>query len=433
MRIRQLLRPGAPLLLVSLLSAGLPAQVEELKHSNPKRRMKAAQKLGGLGDPQHIPALRELLKDPVADVRATAVDSIVRVGTHHSLDPLKEATRDSVPGVQIMAVDGLVNFYKIGYVRKGFKASLKNFRRDVRNRFAEPSEVIIEPYLDVSPDVIKAIARVIDGGSSMESRANAARAAGVLRGKDALPELKEALRSKDTILILESVRAIEKIGDLKAGQSLTFLLHDLDEKVHLAVVKAMGQLAVKESIPELVGLIRTSSEKKIRRQALIALAKMPDSGQRSIFLRYLRDKDHQVRAAAAEGIGRTGEKQDLKTILDAFAKERSESTRLSMAFAAVYLGDMSYVRYLVDGLNSLFHRGEARPFLVELSRKPEVLSELYDPLANGTKDQKKELSDVISVSGNRESLPHLEKLTHDADSKVAQAAIRAMRNLQARL
>ncbi len=433
MRIRQLLRPGAPLLLVSLLTAGLPAQVGEIKHSSPKRRMKAAQRLGGLGDPQHIPALRELLKDPVADVRATAVDSIVRIGTQHSLDPLMEATRDSTPGVQIMAVDGLVNFYKIGYVRKGFKASLKNFGRDVRNRFAEPSEVIIEPYLDVSPEVIKVIARVIDGGSSMESRANAARAAGVLRGKGALPELKEALRSKDTILILESVRAIEKIGDLKAGQSLTFLLHDLDEKVQLAVVKAIGQLAVKESIPELVGLIKTSSEKKIRRQSLIALAKMPDSDQRSIFVLYLKDKDHQVRAAAAEGIGRAGEKQDLKTILDAIANERSESARLSMAFAAVHLGDISYLRYLLDGLNSLFHRGEARPFLVELSRKPEVLSELYDPLTNGTKDQKKELSYVVSVSGNRESLPHLEKLTHDADSKVAQAAIRAMRNLQARL
>ena len=433
MRIRQLLRPGAPLLLVSLLTAGLPAQVGEIKHSSPKRRMKSAQRLGGLGDPQHIPALRELLKDPVADVRATAVDSIVRIGTQHSLDPLMEATRDSTPGVQIMAVDGLVNFYKIGYVRKGFKASLKNFGRDVRNRFAEPSEVIIEPYLDVSPEVIKVIARVIDGGSSMESRANSARAAGVLRGKGALPELKEALRSKDTILILESVRAIEKIGDLKAGQSLTFLLHDLDGKVQLAVVKAIGQLAVKESIPELVGLIKTSSEKKIRRQSLIALAKMPDSDQRSIFVLYLKDKDHQVRAAAAEGIGRAGEKQDLKTILDAIANERSESARLSMAFAAVHLGDISYLRYLLDGLNSLFHRGEARPFLVELSRKPEVLSELYDPLTNGTKDQKKELSYVVSVSGNRESLPHLEKLTHDADSKVAQAAIRAMRNLQARL
>ena len=230
MRIRQLLRPGAPLLLALLLTAGLSAQVEELKHSNPKRRMRAAQKLGGLGDPQHIAALRELLKDPVADVRATAVDSIVRIGTQHSLDPLMAATRNSIPGIQIMAVDGLVNFYKIGYVGKGFKASLKNFGRDVRNRFAQPSEVIIEPYLDVSPDVVKAIARVIDGGSSMESRANAARAAGVLRGQGALAELKEALRSKDTILILEAVRAIEKIGDLKAGRSLTFLLHDLDGK-----------------------------------------------------------------------------------------------------------------------------------------------------------------------------------------------------------
>ena len=94
---------------------------------------------------------------------------------------------------------------------------------------------------------------------------------------------------------------------------------------------------------------------------------------------------------------------------------------------------MSYLSYLVDALNSLFHRREARPFLVELSRKPEVLSELYDPLTNGTKDQKKELSHVISVSGDRQSLPHLERLTHDADFKVAQAAIRALRNLQARL
>ena len=433
MRIRDLFRPGAPWLLAFLLAAGLSAQVEELKHSNPKRRTKAAQKLGGLGDPQHIVPLRELLKDPVPDVRATAVDSIVRIGTQHSLDPLIEATRDSVPGIQIMAVDGLVNFYKIGYVGTGFKASLKNFGRNIRNRFAQPSEVIIEPYLDVSPDVVKTIARLIGGGSSMASRANAARAAGVLRGQAALPQLKEALRSKNTILILESVRAIEKIGDLKTGRSLTFLLHDLDENVQLAVVKAMGQLSVKESIPELVGLVRTSSEKKIRRQSLIALAKMPDSGQRSIFLVHLKDRDHQVRAASAEGIGRAGEKQDLKMILDAFANERSESARLSMAFAAVYLGDMSYASYLIDALNSLFHRGEARPFLVELARKPEVLSRLYDPLTKGTKYQKTELCHVISVSGNRESLPHLERLTHDADSKVAQVAIRALRNLQARL
>jgi hypothetical protein len=104
-----------------------------------------------------------------------------------------------------------------------------------------------------------------------------------------------------------------------------------------------------------------------------------------------------------------------------------------MAFAAVYLGDLANLDYLLDGLNSRVHRGEARPFLTELARKPEVLAKLYDPLARGTKDQKKELSYVISYSGDRESLEHLERLSHDPDTEVAQAAINAMRTLQARL
>ena len=225
-----------------------------------------------------------MLKDPVSDVRASAVGSIVRIGTQHSLDPLIEATRDSVPGIQIMAVDGLVNFYKIGYVGKGFKASLKNFGRDVRNRFAQPSELIIEPYLDVSPDVVKAIARLIGGGSSMESRANAARGRRRASRPSSAPPTQGGAAVQGHDLDPGIGARDRKLGDLKAGRSLTFLLHDLDENVQLAVVKAMGQLSVKESIPELVGLVRTSSEKKIRRQSLIALAKMPDSGQRSISL-----------------------------------------------------------------------------------------------------------------------------------------------------
>ena len=71
--------------------------------------------------------------------------------------------------------------------------------------------------------------------------------------------------------------------------------------------------------------------------------------------------------------------------------------------------------------------------LVELARDPPVLVQLYHPLANGTNDQKKHLAYVVSISGNKESLTHLERLTHDPDPKVAQEAIRAMGNLQARL
>jgi HEAT repeat protein len=150
-------------------------------------------------------------------------------------------------------------------------------------------------------------------------------------------------------------------------------------------------------------------------------------------LLYLRDGDHQIRAAAAEGIGRAGDPQDLKVISEAFAKEKNESARLSMAFAAVYLGDVSHLSYLTDGLNSTFHRMEARPFLVELARKPEVLNRLYELVASGTNDQKRHLAHVLSISGTQESVSHLEKLTHDPEPNVAQAAIEAMKALQARL
>jgi HEAT repeat protein len=214
---------------------------------------------------------------------------------------------------------------------------------------------------------------------------------------------------------------------------MVFLLRDLDDDVKLTVTQAMGQLQVSEAIPELVGMVKTSDDKKIRREALIALAKLPNNGQQELFRLYLRDRDNGIRAAAAEGIGRVADPADLKLITETFAREKNESARLSMAFAAVQLGDLNSLSYLIDGLNSSIHRGESRPFLIELARKPEVLAKLYDPLTTGTIDQKRELATVMAWSGTKESLPYLERLSQDANTQVAQAAIQAMKNLQARL
>lgn len=432
----RLLSPTVLTALFALLTfspPGLQAQVEDLTHSQPKRRMRAAKQLARTGEARFIPELAKLLKDPVLDVRMEAVSSITQIGTQDSLEPLIAATRDASPEMQVAAVDGLVNFYHYGYVRTGWFNSVKDFGKDVTNRFSRPEPVVIDPYVEVRPDVVDAIGRIVVGGSSMDSRANAARAAGILRGKRAVPQLQEALLSKNTTLILESVHALKKIGDTSAGPSMVFLLRDLDRDVKLTVIQAMGQLQVSEAIPELVGIVKTADNKKIRREALVALAKLPDNGQQQLFRLYLRDRDDGIRAAAAEGIGRVGDASDLTLISEAFAREKDESARLSMAFAAVHLGDLNNLTYLIDGLNSSFHRGEARPFLIELARKPEVLQQLYGPLTTGTIDQKRELATVISWSGTRESLPYLERLSQDPNTQVAQAAITAMRNLQARL
>jgi len=423
------------LLVVPFITLSLSAQVALLKDPDPKERAKAADKVGKEGTSDDIPALAELLDDPVTDVRAEAVGAILRLDTQHSLVPLMRATRDSTPEIQIMATDGLVNFYYPGYVKTGWTAALKSLGSNIKGRFSEPEPKVVDPYMQsqVSRDVVRAMGRLITGGTSTESRANAARAIGVLRGKEGMPQLVEGLRARESTIIIECVRTIRKIGDKGVGPDMVFLLRDLDEDVQFETARTMGQLQVKEGIPELLNLVERNNEKKIRREALIAVAKMRDQEQRPLFQRYLEDKDKQLRAAAAEGLGRLGNQEDLQSILDAFSREKSESARLSMAFGAVGLGDTSFLTYLYDGLNSSFHRLEARPFLTELSRDAGILQQLYKPLATGSNDQKKHIAYVISINGNKESMAHLEKLTHDSDTDVAREAIRALKNLQARL
>jgi HEAT repeat protein len=408
------------------------AQVEELKSEDPKRRAKAAEELGKQGAGS-IEPLRGLLKDPDRNVRAEAVASIVAIGTQHSLSPLIEATRDAESSIQIMAVDGLVNFYYPGYVQTGWTAALKRFGTGLKGRVTEINTLVVDPYVQVAPEVVEALGRVATGGTSMESRALAARALGILRARAAVPQLVEATKSKDSGVILDSLRALEKIGDKSAGPQISFLLRDLHEPVQVAAIDTMGQLQNRESIPALQDVLKTTKKANPRRAALVALAKMPDPSTKTLFLQYLDDKDKYLRAAAAEGIGRLGETTDRDKVKAVFDAERSESPRLSMAFALVHLGELDHLAYLLDALNSTFHRGEARPFLSELARKPEVLQKLYEPLKNGSNDQKKNLAQVVANSGNAESISYLEELSHDPNPEVAQEAIRAAKSLKARL
>jgi HEAT repeat protein len=409
------------------------AQVDDLKSEDPRRRAKAAEALGKQNDARYIDPLRALLKDPVADVRAEATAAIVAIGTQHSLDPLIEASRDPQPNIQILAVDGMVNFYHPGYVQTGWVASLKKLTTNLKGRFTQINTQVIDAYVEVRPEVVEAIARVAVGGTSMEARALAARALGVLRARAATPQLVQALKTKESNVMLEALRALEKIGDRSAGPQVAYLLRDLDEKVQVAAIDATGQLQNREAIPVLQDVLKTSKRAPVRRAALVALAKLPDPSTQSLFQQYLNDRDRYLRAAAAEGLGRIGDAGDRDRLKAALDSERSESPRLSIAFALVHLGELNHLAYLLDGLNSTFHRGEARPFLVELARKPEVLERLYDPLLNGSNDQKKNLAYVLAVSGNAGSLPHLEKLTHDPNIEVAREAIRAANSLKARL
>lgn len=382
-----------------------------------------------------IPKLAGYLKTQDRDVRLEAVKQIAEIGTARSLDPLVEATHDADAEIQIHATDGLVNFYLPGYMKTGLSGTFHKVGTDFKGRFTDTNDQVIPPYITVRPEVIAALTDLVRSGVSMDARANAARALGVLRGHAAVNDLVEAAHSKNSQLIYESLAAMEKIGDQSAGPRIEFLLRDPDTKVQATAIEAVGVLRDKGALPALVDDLNHARDARVKRAALEAIAMLPDPANRSLFIQYITDKDEKMRAAAAEGFARLANPSDMPIVQKAWDDETKTSPRLSMAFAMVAMGktelsEFSPLQFLINNLNSSAFNGIAKPFLVELARKEAVRQLLYGPMATGTKEEKMGLAYVLGISGGPSSIAPLQKLSNDPDPDVAQAALTAVRNLQ---
>ena len=385
-----------------------------------------------------IPKLEGLLKSPNLDVRVEVVRQITEIGTQRSLDPLILATQDNDPEVQIRATDGLVNFYLPGYVKNGFAASLSRVGTGIKGKFTDTNDQVIDSFITVRPDVVAALGKLARGGGNLEARANAARAIGILRGREAVPDLLEAVRSKDTNLMYESLIAIQKIRDETAATQIGFLLRDLNPKVQIAAIETVGLLRNKDALPDLVDALNRNRDARVWRSALTSIAMLPAESSRQIYARYLQDKDDKMRAAAAEGYGRLRNPDDRPMLEKAWQEEGKTSVRLALAFALVTLGETQLseftpLQYLINTLNQASYRDVAFAYLVETARDDQVRSALYPSLERGTRDEKISIARVLARSGDKDSIPRLQKLSSDTDADVAQEGMRALRNLQARI
>lgn len=406
---------------------------------DPKLRQRIIKDLSH-GGPDSMPKLEAYLQDPDINVRIEAVKAIDDIGGPRSVDPLIKALADVDPEVQIRATDGLVNFYLPGYLKTGLTASIKRVGTSIKGHFTDTNDQVIDPFVQVRPEVIQGLGKVAHSGSSTDARANACRAIGILRGKADIPDLIEAIRSNDDPVMYEALVALQKIRDPSAGPKIAFLLRDLKPKIQSTALETIGLLQDRSSIPQVRSALERSSDAKVRRSALTALAMMPDPQTHGLFLSYLNDKDDNMRAAAAEGLARTKDPQDLAAVSKAFDDETKPKAKLGYAFAMVSLGRLestanSPLYYLVSQLDSRNYHDVAQPYLTELARDEAVRKAIYPYLqqGNATKDQKIGLARVLAASGDRDSAPYLETLSHDSDSEVAQEGLRALRVLHSRL
>ena len=402
-----------------------------------KQRGRTAHDLGKQGE-DAIPKLLPFVSDNDISVRLEAVKSLDEIGGPKTVDALVKLVNDPDPEISIRATDGLVNVYLPGYLKTGISGTLQHVGTSIKAKFSDSNDQVIDAYVEVRPEVITALGTLVKQGAGTTARANAARAIGILRGRAAIPDLVEALHSKDDSVMFESLTAIEKIRDPTAAPKIAFLLRDLEEKIQIAALSTTGILLNRDAAPDVRDALQHAHNAKVRKAALTALAMLGTPADHAIFLGYLSDKDETMRSAACEGLGRIKNPADQSTLDNYFKSEHKMAPRLAAAFALVSLGNVdtgefSPLRYLINTLNVRTYQGVALAYVTELARDLKIRLAIYPMLTAATKDEKIQLCIVLARSGDKDSLPYLETMSVDPDKDVAPEAIRCLRTLRARL
>ncbi len=425
--------PAMILCLFTATAWGLQTNLEQqLQDPDPRVRENAVKEIGEQGNPASVATLATLVQDSEERVRVAVVRALIRLGSPASLAPLTLALNDGIPEIRYQAIDGIINFYLPGYVDTGFGGFFRSVSRRVESMFSDVDTVVADPDINVDPEVLRVFSQSLTGAPDMETRIRVARALGILRVQEAVPALVEACFSENTGLILESLRALQKIKDDTAGARISFLLMYPQEDVQIQAAMTLGLLGVEEAIGELRVTLETSEDEDVRAAALEALAFMPNESTALLFMRHLMDREEKLRIPAALGLGRLKDPEHLPHVESARQRERNAGVRLALNFALVSHGRLEYVSEIVSELESRARRGEARPYLIELAREDAVRNQLYAHLYSRNTEVRRNLCMVLATSGDSNSIVQLENLQRDRESEVALEASRAIRILRAR-
>lgn len=404
---------------------------EPIKSPDPKVRAKAARELGRSGDAASIPLLKSALIDPDANVRREVVLALAAIHKSDSLEPLAGASRDTDPDIQILAIHCLVGYYTGQTPEAGFTGFMKKNVARAKGFFvADDSR--IDPGIVVDPVVLAALENDVADAHSAQVQREAARGLGTLMARQAVPNLIKAAHVSDDGLARQALNSLAKIMDTSAGPPLLDLLDSTSKDVKRDTAVTVGILHAQEGIPKLQLMFENNPDKKMKEKALQGLAYLGSPVSLPLFNRELWSANKVFRISAAEGMGRAGDKKSVPELQKAVNSEKDGDARLAMQFALAALGEDDYVNTLVQETDTKLHGDSAQTYLVELARNPAFLPKLYHYMGSQNAPIQRKLALVLMYSGDSTSIAPLETLSHDSNTDVASAAIRALRAVRVR-
>ena len=404
------------------------AQTPALDSASPRERSDAVESMASLGNRDAVPLLAEAYKNEQnSEIRVSIVRAFGRIRDQSAIPALSEALlTDFQQDVRLQAIDSLLRIYIPVSDERGFW----NFITDVTRVFSEDDRRSVGPNVYVDGSVKEVLVEALRTDFDWEVRVAAANALGSLKAGDQLPALIEELdgprHREDWEVQIAMIRTMGAIQNPNSGPALTRLIRDGDKRVAREAILSVGRTGYRPAFPALSSLFQTSDDGDIRDLALESIGLLREPGAIALFDSLLDSDEDSYRELAARGLARLD--YDASAFVERIASEDDAEVRLAQAFALVAFGNSTYLRQLVDALDTRRYR-IAEVYLFELGRYEGRLAELYPHLRNSDADIRARLVRVIGQIGMPEARAYIQPLTQDRNLDVAEAAVEALRSL----
>ncbi len=375
------------------------------------------------------------LRNPDPKVRISAVRLLRETGYVEAIAPLAAVVNDQVNAIQLEAIDAELSFYLVEPVSTKKRVALVV---EVRASGRAPAAFELGPLAvwpkAVPAELVDALLQAVDDENKMV-RVEAIYTLGVIGSGSplklsdaAVARLLKALDHYDSEVRAGAARVVGRLKVKSAGDALLKAVNDSNADVRYASIRALGEIREERAIQALTEQLSYYGRGEGGWSALDALARIAHPSSVPIFKARMSDKDPYLRRAAAEGLGRAGNRASVEPFVTAVNQDESEMVRAAMTFALYKQGHVTFLGRLIDLTDSDSLAPQLQGYFLELG--PPVLAPVVARLQEPDDDVRRHLVTILGALGDQSTVTALTPFAHDRDGDVATAATYAIERIR---
>ena len=374
------------------------------------------------------------LRNPDPKVRLNAVRLLREARYPEAIVPLAPLVNDPLDPIQLEAIAAELSFFLVRDLPERRKVGLVV---EVRNRGTAAEAFELGP-LAVWPrpapsELVSALLKAVDDENPRVRMEAIYVAATIPKGVLSLDDerlLIKALDHYDPVVRTGAAHFAGRAGIKSAVDPLIKLVNDSNAEVRYAAMRALGFLREERVVPTLLEQLKFYGKGEGAWSALDALARIAQPSSAAVFTERLSDKDPNLRRAAAEGLGRLGDKAAVSALETGAGNDPSAMARAAMAFALQKMG-RNYVPRLIEFLDDKDRKVvlQVQNYLIELGQPVE--KDLIPSLQEPDEALRAGVAEVLGEIGRDASLAALQDLK-DRSKAVVDTAQRAVERIKMR-